>query len=226
MEISPYPVSIFCGALGSGKTEVAANFALNLKSLKEKVMLVDLDIINPYFRTRLAKERLQNQGLEVVCPPPELANADVPALSPSILGALQIKDGFCVCDVGGDDVGAVALGRFKSWLSPDRYQFYFVVNTCRPLTQNVDDICAVLKSIEEASRLKVTALINNTNLGAETDAEIILSGQQTVSKAADILGLPLGFTAADKRLVSELKQKGLKTAVLPLEFYMCPPWAL
>ena len=226
MEISARPVSIFCGGLGSGKTEIAVNFALNLKRLKEKVLLVDLDIINPYFRTRLAKNRLQNQGLEVVCPPPEYANADVPALSPLILGALQIADGFCVCDVGGDDVGAVALGRFKSWIPPERYYFYFVVNTCRPLTKNVDDICAVLKSIEANSRLKAAALVNNTNLGAETTAEVILTGQETVLKAADALGLPLAFTAADKQLVPELQQTGIKTAILPLEFYMRPPWEL
>ncbi len=225
MQLNPRPVTIFCGNLGSGKSEIAINFALNLHYRKEKVLLVDLDIINPYFRTRLAKDCLNEQGLKVICQSAQMVHSDVPALSPSILGALQMKEGYCVCDVGGDEVGAIVLGAFKPLLSPERYHFYFVVNACRPLTNNVDDICAMLRGIEASSRLKATALINNTNLGAETDVDTVLAGQEVVLKAAEALNLPLAFTAASKHLVPQLQQKGLKTPILGLNLFMRPPWA-
>jgi hypothetical protein len=224
LNLTNRPVTIFTGNLGSGKTEIAINFALNLVQKGQKVSLVDLDIINPYFRTRLAKDCLVKNGLDVVCPPPHLANADVPALSPAIKGALQTENGYCVCDVGGDDVGAIALGRFKPLLAPERANFYFVVNTCRPLTGNLDDILKMLSAIETNSRLKATALVNNTNLGAETDWQVVINGEKLVREVADYLGLPVAFTAANIELVPQLLQHGLATPILPLEFYMLPPW--
>ncbi|MBM7854711.1 hypothetical protein JOC37_001089 [Desulfohalotomaculum tongense] len=223
MELVPRPVTIFTGNLGSGKTEIAINFALNLLRQQQKVSLVDLDIINPYFRTRLARDCLAGAGLNVVCPTAELANADVPALSPAIRGALQVEDGYCVCDVGGDDVGAVALGRFKPYLPTGRFNFYFVVNACRPLTGTVEDIHKMLHSIEKSAHLKATALVNNTNLGAETDAQVVLNGEKVVRQAADKLGLPVAFTAARREIVPRLRKEGLHK-ILPLDFYMLPPW--
>lgn len=226
MQRTPQPVTIFTGNLGSGKTEIAINFALNLLQQGNQVSLVDLDIINPYFRTRLAQQALTDKGLQVICPPPQLANADVPALSPAIAGALQTQSGYCVCDVGGDDVGAIALGRFKPYLPPERYQFYFVVNACRPRTGTVDGILEILAGVERNSRLKATALVNNTNLGAETSCEVVLDGYKVVERAAKELGLPVAFTAVSKELASELIASGIKTPVLPLDFYMLTPWQI
>ncbi|MBO8137791.1 MAG: hypothetical protein H0Z40_06615 [Desulfotomaculum sp.] len=223
MDLSPRPVTIFTGNLGSGKTEIAINFALHLRKKAEKVFLVDLDIINPYFRTRLARDCLGESGLNVVCPTADLANADVPALSPAVRGALQVEGGFCVCDIGGDDVGAIALGRFKPLLPPERYNFYFVINTLRPLTKTVKAIEEMLDSIEKTSRLKATALVNNTNLGAETTVDVVLNGEKLVQEAAEKLNLPVAFTAAGRDLVPVLRERGIKN-VLPLDFYMLPPW--
>ncbi|WP_031515137.1 hypothetical protein [Desulfofalx alkaliphila] len=224
LDVPTRPVTIFTGNLGSGKTEISINFAVNLSKGGNKVSLVDLDIINPYFRTRLARDCLADSGLKLVIPPPDLANADVPALSPAIRGALQMEDGYCVCDVGGDDVGAIALGRFKPFLPPERFNLYFVVNACRPLTGTVDGILDMLQGIERNSRLKATALVNNTNLGAETDVTTVLAGEKIVSDAADALGLELVFTAARREIIPQLIESGLKTPVLPLNFYMLPPW--
>ncbi|MTI79390.1 MAG: hypothetical protein FH758_00700 [Firmicutes bacterium] len=223
LDLATPPVTIFTGNLGSGKTEIAINYALNLRKQHQKVYLVDLDIINPYFRTRLARESLEDAGLNVVCPAAEMANADVPALSPAIRGAMQVENGFCVCDVGGDDVGAIALGRFKPFLPSQRYNFYFVVNACRPLTGTVEGIEKMFRSVEDTSRLQASALVNNTNLGAETDADVVIEGLEVVKQAAEKLNLPVAFTTARQEIVPKLKDKGLSN-VLPLDFYMLPPW--
>lgn len=226
MYIPSRPITIFTGNLGSGKTEIAINYALKLLQQGQQVSLVDLDIINPYFRTRLAQQSLSQKGLEVICPPPKLANADVPALSPAIGGALQTQSGYCVCDVGGDDVGAITLGRFKQYLPSERYQFYFVINGCRPLTGTVEGILKILEGVEKNSRLKATALVNNTNLGTETNCEVVLDGYRLVEQAAKKLGLPVAFTATSKELAPELVARGIETPVLPLSFYMLTPWQI
>lgn len=224
MKVNIKPITIFTANLGSGKTEISINFARELQQRGKQVSLVDLDIINPYFRTRLAKDNLANQGLKVVCPPGELVNADVPALTPAIRGALQAKEGFCVCDVGGDDVGAIALGMYKPILQEGRYDLYFVVNTCRPFTKDLAGVLKIMHSIENNSRLKVTGLVSNTNLGRQTDVQIMLEGYYKVLEMAQTLNLPLAFMASPSKFVKDLKIKLPNVPVLPLEFYMRTPW--
>jgi len=216
-------ITIFCGNLGSGKTEIAINFALALKSTKKPVSLVDIDIVNPYFRSRIVRDYLIKKGLKVICPTGELAGADVPALPPSILGVLENPEINGVFDVGGDDIGATALGRFKPYLPEGSYNLYFVVNTRRPFTRNVKGILKYLSSIEKASRLKVTALVNNSNLGPETDMETVISGHETVTRAARELGVPVAFAASLRNLAPGLREK-LGIPVLPLDLNMQPPW--
>ena len=218
------PVTIFTANLGSGKTEISINFSRELQKRGEQVALVDLDIINPYFRTRLAKDNLASQGLKVICPPGELVNADVPALTPAIRGALQTSEGYCVCDVGGDDVGAIALGMYKPILQEGRYDLYFVVNTCRPFTRDLEGVLKMMQSIEINSRLKVTGLVSNTNLGRHTNVDIMIEGYYKVLEMAKQLGLPLVFMASPHTLQEEVQQRLPGVAVLPLEFYMKTPW--
>ncbi|MTI84139.1 MAG: hypothetical protein FH756_09555 [Firmicutes bacterium] len=216
--------TIFCGNLGSGKTEVAINFSLSLKKYAKNVCLADIDVVNPYFRTRMIRHYLTEKGINVVCPIGELAGADVPALPPSILGVLQNPEVKGVFDVGGDDIGATALGRFKPYLKEGSYNLYFVVNTRRPFTKDTDGILKYVSSIEKASRLKVTALVNNSNLGLETDIETVISGHEVVRLAAGKLGLPVGFAASLRHLVTDL-EKALSVPVLPLDLNMQPPWS-
>lgn len=218
------PVTIFTANLGSGKTEISINFSRLLQQRGEKVSLVDLDIINPYFRARLAKDNLASQGLRVICPPGHLVNADVPALTPAIRGAMQASEGYCVCDVGGDDVGAIALGMFKSYLPEGRYDLFFVVNTCRPFTRDFESVVKMMQGIEKNSRLNVTGLVSNTNLGRNTDAPVMAEGYHRVSEIGNRLGLPVVFMASPRALVAEVEALLPAVPVLPLDFYMKTPW--
>jgi hypothetical protein len=217
-------ISIFTGNLGSGKTELAVNFALWLKKKHQRIGIVDLDIINPYFRTRIMKDYLEKMGLRVICPPGELAGADVPALSPAILGVLEDEQGMGVFDVGGDDIGATALGRFKPYLPEGTYHMYFVANACRPFTGNTAGIVKMLRSVEKASRLKVTALVSNTNLGLATEPETVMAGHAIVEETARQLQLPVAFMAVKNDLVPEMTRRVPQVPVLPVDLRMLPPW--
>ncbi len=218
-------ITIFTGNLGSGKTEIAVNYALNLKSTGRRTAIVDLDIVNPYFRTRLVRDALTARGLDVVCPAGPLANADVPALPPAIKGVIENIEISGVFDVGGDDVGATALGRFRDMLLENTYNMYFVVNACRPFTGKPEGVIKMLRSVENACGLKVTGLVNNTNLGGETDIDTVLAGHGMVKETARQIGVPVAFVGALNRLVEELSSR-LKdgTPVLPLTLFMRTPW--
>ncbi|WP_027356029.1 hypothetical protein [Desulfofundulus thermocisternus] len=218
-------ITIFTGHLGSGKTELAINFALSLKERGLPASIVDLDVVNPYFRTRLIKEKLEQLGLTVICPRGEWMRADLPALPPDILGVLEDPARYGVFDVGGDDVGATVLGRFRPLLPPDDYHLWLVVNACRPFTRSKDDIIKMLKSIEKACRLQVTGLVSNTNLGAATGWQTILEGHQVVQDAARLLNLPVVMVAARRDLVEKLRAHlppGFP--VFALNLFMQAPW--
>lgn len=219
-------IALFVGNLGSGKTELAINYALWLQSRFPRVSIVDLDIVNPYFRTRIRREYLEERGLRVISPPGELAGADVPALPAAIIGVLEDQQGLGVFDVGGDDIGATALGRFKHYLPEGSYNLFFVVNACRPFTGTAQGIIKMLRLVEQASRLRVGALVNNTNLGRETDAKAVVAGHAIVEEVAQQLGLPIAFVSAAPGLVPELVRRLPGEAVLPVVQHMLPPWLL
>lgn len=218
-------ITLFTGNLGSGKTELSINYALWLKGQYPRVSIVDLDIINPYFRTRLMRDELEKTGLRVICPPGELAGADVPALPPSIIGVLENERCMGVFDVGGDDIGAVALGRFKHYLPAGAYNMYFVANACRPFTGTAEGIIKMLRSVEKASRLQVTALVSNTNLGSATDPDTVLNGHAIIEDAARQLGLPVAFVAVHSPLAREITGRIPGIPLFPIEKNMMPPWA-
>lgn len=213
----------FSGGFGSGKTEIALNFALALHNQGKKVKIVDLDIINPYFRTRIVRELMLSLGIEVVSPAGKLAEADMPALTPAIRGVLEEhKDEYGVFDVGGDEIGSVILGRFKKYLAAGAFSLFLVVNVCRPYTRDVAGIISMLKSIEKTAKLKVTGLVSNTNLGPETGIETILVGHRVISEAAAHLGLPVVFLGVREDLAGGIGD--IDVPVLPLKLFMRVPW--
>ncbi len=218
-------ITIYVGNLGSGKTEVAVNTALGLLKLGKETALVDLDIINPYFRARLVRKQLEDMGLKVVSPAGRLSFADLPAVSPAVKGVVENVEMTGVFDVGGDDVGAVALGQYRELLEGRDFQMIFVINTCRPFTRDPEGIIRYLDGIQEASGIRAHGLVNNANLGGETDLDTVLNGFSVVSRVAARIGLPLVFTAVKRDLAEEVRLAlGGEAGVLPLDKFMKAPW--
>lgn len=188
-------VTLFAGHYGSGKTNIAVNFALKMANDGFKVKIADLDIVNPYFRTKDSAERLQKADIELISPNFANTNVDLPALPQQAYKLVQQKDFNAVLDIGGDDRGAYALGRYAPYiLEENDYEMIFVANFFRPLTQTPQDALEVMREIEGACGIKFTAIINNSNLGKDTKAQHVNS---TVSKAQELSklsNLPLIFT--------------------------------
>lgn len=201
-------VTIFSGHYGSGKTNVAVSFAKLLKSQQRDVAIYDLDIVNPYFRTIDAEKELSLGGVELVVSPFAETNVDIPAMNAKSYQMLADKSKYAVIDLGGDDRGALAMGRFSSNLKEeDNYDFLLVLNKYRPETRDVDGVKAIIKEIEFASKIKFTGIVNNTNLGSETTKEIILEGYEFAKQVAKETGLEIKFTSVEKRLYDKIKNK-------------------
>ena len=215
-------ISIFTGHFGSGKTETALNYAIEISGRYSKTTVVDLDIVNPYFRTRIVRDFLEKNGIKVVCPPGRLAAADLPALPAAIMGVLEDTDCCGVFDTGGYDVGAVALSSLRNYLPTGAFTLFLVVNTCRLLTRDVQGIIETVIDIEKASRLKINALVSNVHMGSETDVATILRGHEIVMEAAKRLDLPVAFMCVHRDLVDAIGD--VNVPVLPLTLFMKPPW--
>jgi hypothetical protein len=216
-------INIFVGHSGSGKTEIALNCAWHLAGNYSPVALVDLDILNPYFTSRQSAELLQRKGIEVVTAPQGLVNTDIPVISPRVKGVLKEQGYRVVCDVGGDNLGAIALGQFAADIKKQEYDLFLVVNPLRPLTSGYRDIIAMAGEIEAAAGLKVTALVSNPNLGGETNAAILQKGHRIVEEAASILELPIGFIALRADLAGEVKTF-FNVPLFPLRIFLRKPW--
>ena len=200
-------ISIITGHYGSGKTEFSVNFALSLKQTHEKVFLVDLDIVNPYFRSNDSRALLEDAGVRVIAPSYAGTNVDIPVLPPEIMRIFEEKDAQIVLDVGGDDDGAIALGRYKQYFDKNGYNLYLVVNTRRPLTATKEDILQMKTDIEVASRLSVSAFIADTNLAEETTAELVEEGYQILEEVSNLTNIPIAFVCATEHVAEKLSPK-------------------
>ncbi|MCX7841609.1 MAG: hypothetical protein N2489_00855 [Clostridia bacterium] len=186
-------INVFTGHFGSGKTEVAVNYALQMAKRNEKTAIVDFDIVNPYFRTTDARAILEENNIRTIIPMFANTNVDVPALPPEVNSLFQSEDFKVVLDVGGDDLGARVLSRYMEEISNGGYEMFFVVNVNRPMTDTPQKIEEMIASIEESSRLKVTSLVNNTNLLQFTTWQDIMEGHKLIEKASQKLGIPIAF---------------------------------
>ena len=168
-------VTLFAGHYGSGKTNIAVNYALLLAGEGKKVCIADLDIVNPYFRTKDSAKVLENAGVELISPKFANTNVDLPALPAESYRLVQDKSIYGIMDIGGDDRGAYALGRFVPFIKEENnYRMIFVANAYRPLTRTPEEALEVMREIEEACGLKFTDIVNNANLGNETTPETVL----------------------------------------------------
>ncbi len=199
-------ITIFTGHYGSGKTSLAVACALRLRAAGKTVTIADLDIVNPYFRTAGRRDELAARGVRVVCSPYANSNLDIPALPGELYAAVAGSAGYAVLDVGGDDRGAVALGRFApDILAGGDYEMAFVVNFYRPLTQTAAEALSVLREVEAASGVRCTGLINNSNLGTATTAADVLATLAGMAGLVKRAELPLLATACGGALHGELR---------------------
>lgn len=218
-------ITVLTGPFGSGKTEVAVNYALSLKPASTRVGLVDLDIVNPYFRSRELTAQLAKEGIELVASQPGLEMADLPALSPRIFSFLQNPDFRVVFDVGGDPVGARILGRFQSYFAINPYQLWLVINPYRPGCDDPAHLVRLAREVEAVSRLRISGIVDNSNLGELTDRRIRAEGAVLVKKAAELLAVPVVFRTCTNPAFLTEDERGGEEKVLFLNLYMLPPWA-
>ena len=216
-------INVITGHFGSGKSEVVINLAKKLNAEGKKVVIVDIDIVNPFFCIRDLKDELAAEGITVISADAHLSNAELMVVPAAVSSVFFMEDAYILMDVGGDDSGAVVLGQYNRYFRDKPYDMYFVVNTNRPLTADVDGVREYLKGIEKSSRLKVTKLISNTNLSYDTTVEQIVSGYGIVRELSEELELPIAYTAVRKDLVEDTKEK-IDGEILPVDIYMKPPW--
>lgn len=201
-------VTLLAGHYGSGKTNIAINLALAQKKAGYEVTVADLDIVNPYYRTKDSEDELNAAGIKLICSPFANSNVDVPALPQELYGIVDDLDHHMVVDIGGDDRGAYALGRFANRLKEeDNYEMFLVLNQYRPLTAEAKDAVAVMREIEAAGHLPFTAIINNSNLGAATKPEDVLASLDYAAEISAETGLPVALTTVWEEIYPTLKGK-------------------
>ena len=202
-------ITLFAGHYGSGKTNIALNYARHLKKAAgTKVAIADLDIVNPYFRTKDSKDALAADGIELVVSEFANSNVDFPALPKETYALLAEQDKLLVIDVGGDDRGALALGRYVDDIrASNDYEMLGVINFSRPLTRTPEDAVEVLREIEYACKLPFTGLVNNTNLGQESSVANVLESMELAKRTAELMNIPLRFTCVPRSLEPELRGK-------------------
>lgn len=201
-------MTLLAGHYGSGKTNIAINLALAQKKAGYEVTVADLDIVNPYYRTKDSEAELMAAGIPLICSPFANSNVDVPALPQELYGIVDDLDRHMVVDIGGDDRGAYALGRFANRLrEEDNYEMILVLNQYRPLTAEAKDAVAVMREIEAAGHLPFTAIINNSNLGAATKSEDVLSSLDYAAKISAETRLPVVLTTVWEEIYPALKGK-------------------
>ena len=200
-------LTLFAGHYGSGKTNIAVNYALLLASEGKKVCIADLDIVNPYFRTKDSAKELEAAGIDLISPQFANSNVDLPALPAEAYRLVTDKQTYGIMDIGGDDRGAYALGRYvPSILEENNYRMIFVANCYRPLTRTPEDALEVMREIEEACKLRFTDIINNSNLGPETTAETVINSQAYMETLSKLSGLPIFATTAVAEVAKELPE--------------------
>ena len=216
-------ITLFAGHYGSGKTNIALNYAVYLKKQGLPVSIADLDIVNPYFRTKDSADILKQLDIRLISSAYANTNVDVPALPQEMYTVTEDKNTFAVLDIGGDDRGALALGRYRpAILEENNYEMLLVINKSRPLTADPTACMEIMREIETAGGIPFTALVNNTNLGAETTAQTVLDSLEYAREISRATTLPVKMTTVKEDLYEELK--GKIENLMPLKLQKHKAW--
>lgn len=227
---TPFPsldkrVILFAGAYGSGKTEVAVNYVKGLAISQPKpVSIIDLDIVNPYFRSREAAQELETYGVKVIIPHNEMCHADLPIILPEIRGEIERSEGIVVVDVGGDDAGARVLSSLADAFVPKGYEFLIVLNARRPFTSDVAGSLKMMRAIEGSSRLKFTGIVSNTHLIGETTTEVVEEGYRLAAEVGKVAEIPIVFVSVVEDVAAKLDKKTVPVPILAMSRQMLKPW--
>lgn len=218
-------ITIFTGHFGSGKTEVAVNYALQAAETGKKTAIVDLDIVNPFFRTADVRNRLEAGGIKVITPVYANTNVDVPSLPAEINSLFEDKSYSVILDVGGDDLGARAVSRYRDQIACDDYIHYFVVNTRRPMTRTPDEIIRMILEIQDGAGLKVDKLVNNANMLGESTPELLAEASEILGVVSDRLSIPVGFISGMEEVLSSYEgDRGIERLYMKKNIRL--PWEL
>ncbi|ADU25822.1 ParA family protein [Ethanoligenens harbinense] len=215
-------LQIITGHYGSGKTTFAVNLAMENARAGRKTCLVDMDIVNPYFRAADSKGPLEAAGVRVIRPIYAGTNLDLPALPGELAAVFDDTSYTVVLDVGGDDAGAAALGAYAHRILAADYAHLYVFNARRPLTSTPEEAVQILREIEAVSRVPATGLVNNTNLGNETDTDVPAASAAFAEQTAALTGLPLIYTGVRQELADAARSR--LPSVYPLTMWVVPPW--
>ncbi|HZK22434.1 MAG TPA: hypothetical protein VFC76_09235 [Oscillospiraceae bacterium] len=212
-------VTVFAGHYGSGKTNIAINYALFLKRSGFNVSIADLDIVNPYFRTKDGESILKENAVKLITSKYAGSNIDLPSLPAEINSLIDNKEAHAVMDVGGDDRGALALGRYAEEIKRENnYEMLFVINKYRPLTADAKGANEIKKEIEKAGKLPFTAIVNNSNIGEDTTAFDVISSLEYAKEVSYAVGLPIKMTAVRQGLFERLKDE--IDNLFPIQLYV------
>ena len=216
-------LTLFAGHYGSGKTNIAVNYALHLAGEGKKVCIADLDIVNPYFRTKDSAQVLEAAGVHLISPTFANTNVDLPALPAEAYRLVTDKSIYGIMDIGGDDRGAYALGRYVPAMKEEgNYRMVFVANCYRPLTRTPEEALEVMREIENACGLTFTDIVNNSNLASETTPETILASKDYIEKLSQLSGLPIWLTTAEKEVAAKLDMENVLPLTLQEKYFDLP----
>jgi len=224
VELDLRGIVIIVGAYGSGKTEVAINLALAMKRRGTDVRLADLDLVNPYFRSREARHTLRNRGIDVVLPAEQYMHADLPILTPEVSGMLKKPTGLTLLDVGGDDVGATVLAALADFLEGKAPEVLQVINPNRPHTDTVGGCLKKCREIEKSAKLSITGIVGNANLMEATQVQDILDGYDFAGRVAEAAKIPLRFITIPAALLTRIDKRSIHCPVLAVKRQLVPPW--
>ncbi len=224
MSISLQGIVVIVGNYGSGKTEVSINLAVQRQRDGMAVRLADLDLVNPYFRTREARTQLARLGIEVILPPARYLQADLPVLSPAVGGLIRKPFPLTILDVGGDEVGATVLAALADAFKNQSVRMLQVINPYRPNTDTLDGCRKLMRDISHRAGMPINGIIGNANLIDDTTVQNIYEGYQFCSEVARNCGLPLEFVTTPSTLQTELDYSRIGCPVLPIARQLVPPW--